>query len=166
MTATVPPDAEGASGPSRRLVLTVPLLAGVGALTSCTGSSRAGSSTSPSASVSTSPPMDLQLENTLMFEVTLLDWATSLRLIESQQVLGAHVDALRAAGATGALDGAPAAARTKAGFVRALDAAADRTQQSAVRAGSGSTASLLASIAASDAALAASLRPALGTGRG
>ncbi len=151
------PDTGGVPALSRRTVLAVPWLAGAVALVGCTEAEGPdASSTAPDST--TSAVRRPELDAVLLRELALLDWAESLTLSEAQRVLGAHVDALRAAGALGALDGAPTGPRTAAAFVRALDLAADQTQRAVTEPESGSDAALLASIAASDAALAASLR--------
>jgi len=160
VTAAIATGDPAASGLTRRAVLTLPVLAGVAVLAGCTdGDSQ--STVKPTASDSTA--LHPELDEALTRELALLDWAGALALVEAQQVLSTHVDALREGGALGALDGEPAQGRGRLRrFVEALDAAADQTQRTVTEPESGSDAALLATIAASDAALAASLRGSRG----
>lgn len=156
MTAATSSDDEAGFGLPRRTVLAWPFLAGVAVLTGCTDGG-GPSTVEPTATLSTA--LHPELDEALMRELALLDWAGALTVLEAQQVLTTHVDALRDAGALGALDGEPAEGRGRLQrFVVALDAAADTTQRAVIAPDSGADAALLASVAAGDAALAASLR--------
>jgi len=153
---------------SRRRLLGLGAAAAGALLTGCTGQLGNDTATPTGASAS-AEPRDPTLLAALTRETLLLDQAAGLGLAGATAVLTVHVASLeRAVDSSGLSVGPSSSASTaipddagssaaRSRLVGGLASAADLTQRDVPTATSGEAAALLAAVAASDAALAASL---------